>query len=369
MGWQDDPVIGEETQAAIGSDPELDSKGRYVVEPNELQRRAGIRRNRFKDESFAGNVGRGFLSMGEDAGREATLLATSMGASPDVANAAGFAADAGTVLLPMGPTGKGAAAAGAPILDPLAKRTMQAALKPTSKSLVNGDAARAIDTMLKEGVNVTPGGAAKLRVMINKLKSEVADLIAKSPANVKLAPAYKELQSTLDDVGKKGIGYEADQAAVLKAWDEFKNHPMFRQFGMGDSVPIQVADTVKRATQKAVDYTTPVRSAADQAKMAAAKGLRVGMEEAEPAVGPLNAKLSEYINALHQIEPRAAVQANSELFGLAPIAGSAEGAMIALAQRNPWLKSAVARVLYGGQVPSAAARTGVAGAMSLRDDQ
>lgn len=342
--------------------------GRYVVEPNSLQRRAGIRRARFKDENLAGNVGSGFLTLGEDVGRETQNALIAGGAPHNLALLGGLAADAGTMLVPVGPSGKAAAAAAAPVLDKGAKRVMQAALKPTSKSLVNGDAAKAIDTMLREGVNATAGGAAKLRISINKLKSEVADLIANSPANVSLAPAYRELQGTLDDVGKKGIGYEADQAAVLKAWDEFKAHPLFKG---GDTVPVQVADTVKRATQQSVDYTVPAanRSAADRAKMAAASGLRQGMEQAEPGVAPINAKLSEYINALHQIEPRAAVQANSEVFGLAPIAGSAEGAMLALAQRNPWLKSYVAQVLYGGKLPSAVARTGVVGANAMSREE
>ena len=323
---------------------DLPDGGRYVVEPNALQRRAGIRRARFKDENLAGNFGRGLLSLGEDVGRETQNALIAGGAPHNLALLGGFVADAGSSLIPVGGAGAAGAKVGAPVLEAGAKRVMQSALKPTSKSLANGQAAKAIDLMLNEGVNATAGGAAKLRIAINKLKSEVADLISRSPANVNLAPAYRELQSTLDDVGKKGIGYEADQAAVLKAWDEFKAHPLLQ----GDRVPLQAADTVKRATQKSVDYTVPAanRSATDRAKMAAASGLRQGMEAAEPAVAPMNAKLSEYINALKQIEPRAAMQANSELLGLAPIAGSAEGAMIMMAQRNPWMKSAVARVLY-----------------------
>jgi hypothetical protein len=338
---------------------DLPDGGRYVVDPNALQRRAGIRRARFKDENLAGNIGSGFLTLGEDVGRETIGALHAGGLSPAAANVGGAIADAGTSLIPMGAGGAAGAQVGAPIMEAGAKRVMQSALKPTSKSLANGQAAKAIDTMLQEGVNATAGGAMKLRQSITKLKGEVADLIMKSPATVDKNVAYRELAKTLDDVSKKGSGYTVDRAAVLKAWDEFKAHPLLQ--GVGDQVPIQAADTVKRASQKAADSAyssiTPP-GAADEAQKAIARGLRVGMEAAEPAVAPINAKLSEYINALRQIEPRAAMQANSELLGLAPIAGSAEGAMIMMAQRNPWMKSAVARVLY----QSRRAAPGAAGA-------
>jgi hypothetical protein len=341
--------------------------GRQIVEPDAFQRRMGIRKNRYKDENLAGNVGRGILDFGQDMGREATLLTTGMGASPDVANAAGFAANAAADVAPLGRVGGAAKAVVEPLAEPAAKRVMQAALKPTSKSLVNGDAARAIDTMLAEGVNATTGGAAKLRLALNKLKGEVGEVIMNSPATVDKNLAYKELASTLDEVSKKGAGYTADRNAVVKAWEEFKAHPLLQ--GAGDQVPIQAADTVKRASQKAAESAygalTPP-TAADKANMAIASGLRQGMEAAEPQVAAMNAKLSEYINALHQIEPRAAQQANSEIFGLAPIAGSAEGAMLALAQRNPWLKSYVAQVLHRGEIPAGAARIGTVGAEGMQ---
>lgn len=347
--------------------------GRYVVEPNDLQRRAGIRKNRFKDENLAGNVGRGFLTMGEDAGREATLLATNLGASPSVANAAGFAADAGSAFLPVGGAG-GPAKAAAPALEGPAKWFMGQALNAKSRALANGDAAKAIDTMLENGINATAGGAAKLRMLIADLKRQVVPIISQSAATVDRGYAYKELATLLDDVATKGSGYAKDQRAVRKAWEDFKNHPLLDQFAEVDNmIPIQMADKVKRATQEAADkaygsLTKP--TAADDAQMAIARGLRKGMEAAEPAIAQPNAKMHEYLNALEQIEPRAASFAKNQIAGLSPAGQSPEAMLLMLADRNPWLKSYIARALHAGreQVPAAAARGVTATALGLSRD-
>lgn len=299
------------------------------------------------------------------AGGKVTDLATSAGASPEVAAGAGYAANVASQAIPALLGGGPAKAAGAPLMESAAKTVMQSALKPTSKSLANGDAAKAIQTILDEGLNVTAAGAAKLRILITNLKGEVGRLISQSPAEVNRGYAYKELATLLEDVAKKGAGYTADKAAIMKAWNEFKNHPLLDKFAeVGDMIPIQIADKIKRATQQAVKdsygrlTSTP---ASDKSQMAIASGLRQGMEAAEPRVAAMNAKLSEYINALHQLEPRAAIAANRDLGGLAPIASSPEAAMLMLADRNPWLKSYIARILYAGreQIPATAARAGI----------
>lgn len=304
------------------------------------------------------------------AGGKVTDLASAAGASPEVAGGAGYATNVVAQAIPTLLTGASAKTAAAPLMEKAAEFTMQSALKPSSKSLANGDAAKAIDTMLAEGVNATAGGAAKLRLLITQLKGEVGKVISQSPAEVNRGHAYRELAKTLDDVTQKGAGYTADRAAVLKAWEEFRNHPLLEKFGeVSDMIPIQVADTVKRASQKAADSAygalTPP-TAADSAQMAIASGLRQGMEAAEPAVAGINAKISQYIKALELIEPRAAIAANRDIGGLVPLASSAEGAMLMLADRNPWLKSYIARVLHAGRerMPQAAGQAAAAALVS-----
>lgn len=244
---------------------------------------------------------------------------------------------------------------GKPAMEMASRRVMQSALKPTSKAIANGKAAQAITTMLDEGVNATPGGAVKLRFQIGKLKEQLAKAIDDAPgAIVQKHHVYRELSKTLDDVTKQG-NPDSSIEAVKKAWAQFQNHPLIQgdmRNVMTDTIPVRLADELKRGTQRAVKdsygrlTTTP---ADDLAQKAIASGLRQGVEEAVPATAGINAKLSQYINALHQIEPKAAVQANKDLGGLVPLAHSPEAAMMMLADRNPWMKSLIARVLHEGR--------------------
>jgi hypothetical protein len=284
--------------------------------------------------------------------------------SPEAAAGAGAVTNAAIQAVPMViPAGEGAKVAASPVLQGAARTVMQSAMKPSSKSLANGDAAKAIDTMLENGINATAAGAAKVRGLISDLKKQVGEIISLSPAEVNRGYAYKELAKTLDDVGQKASGYKPDQQAVLKAWEEFKNHPLLDKFAeVDDMIPIQAADRMKRASQKAAESAygaaTPP-TAADKSQMAIATGLRKGMEEAEPSVGVINKKLSDFINVLQQVEPRAAMAANRDLGGLVPITHSPEAAALMLADRNPWIKSYLARILNSGseQIPANTARS------------
>lgn len=304
----------------------------------------------------AGEATRGLDEAGETAGGAVTDAAARV-LPAEVAGALGAATKVG---LPAAVGGLGGGAAGKPVMEAGAKRLMQSSLRPGSKSLANDNAAKAIQTMLEEGVSATTGGAVRLRMMINKLKAKVGQMISQADgALVDKAHVYRELASKLDEVTKQGTP-NAARGAVMRAWDEFTNHPLLQgemrdlmAAGRGpNQIPVQLADDLKRGTQKAVKdaygrvTTTP---ADDQAQMAIATGLRKGIEEAVPGVGAVNAKLSEYINALHQIEPRAAMEANKQLGGLVPLAHSPEAAMLMLADRNPWMKSLIARILYRGR--------------------
>ena len=353
---------------------EKERAGKGSAKPSPLMEHAlGLSRSMIAGGPMFGLISHG-MKTGSDLADKAAYKAgeavTDLTGSP----AAGYATNVAIQAVPAVLSG-GPAKSLAPALEGPARSLMQSALKPSSKSLVNGDAAKAIDTMLQEGVNATTGGAAKLRILINKLKAEVGQVISQSPATVDRGYAYKELAGTLEDVTKKGSGYNADRAAVLKAWDEFKNHPLLDKFAEVDNqIPIQSADMVKRASQKAAESAysalTPP-TASDKAQMAIAAGLRKGMEAEEPRVAAMNAKLSEYINALQQIEPRAAAAANRDIGGLVPLAHSPEAAMLMLADRNPWMKSFIARALYAGkeQIPATAARAGVAIGVSANNKQ
>lgn len=250
-------------------------------------------------------------------------------------------------------------ATGAPTMERGARWFMQQAVNPPGKALAGGPnspAIKAIDTMLQNNIPATTAGSAMLRDRITALKNAVRAKIATSTEVVNRGHVEKEITKLLDEVSAKGAGYKADKAAVLKAWSDFKNHPLLQnaspEFLRGDEIPMQVADVVKRASQKAAEKAygslTPP-STSDAAQQAIARGLKQGMNAADPEVAVKNAKISEYLNALEVLEPRAAQFASRQVAQFAPMATTAEGAMVMLADRNPWIKSLVARVLYQGR--------------------
>lgn len=374
MGWQDAPVVDEappQQQQAWASAPEVAAEQPPAKQNRFAETAARIARGLMMGgplgavNAGVGEALRGLDDVGEAAGG-ATTDALAGVVPPQLAAAAGTALKVGIPAVVGGGAGAGG---GSQLLEKGAKRLVQSALKPTSKSLANKNAAKAIQTLLEEGISVTAAGGAKLRELIGQLKGEVGRLIATSPAQVNRGHVYKELSKALDDVTEKGAGYNADRASVLKAWEEFKSHPLLEKFAeVDDMIPIQMADKVKRATQQSAKeaYRRPggsVTPADEKSQMAIAAGLREGMEAAEPGIAGINAKLSRYINALHQLEPRAAIAANRDLGGLVPLAETPEMAMLMLADRNPWLKSYVAKVLYEGRkgIPAAA---GIVGAQN-----
>ena len=224
-----------------------------------------------------------------------------------------------------------------------ARRTMQSALKPTSKALANGDASKAITTMLDEGVSATPGGAAKLRGQIDRLKGEVQDLIEQSPSSVDKGYAMSEVSKTLDKF-KNQVNPDADIDAIKKSWQEFSSK-------WGSKIPVQQAQALKQGTQNVLRESygrTTSSPAGEAAQKAMASGLRQGIEDAVPGVAERNANASELINALKILEPRAAQSANKDIFGLAAIPIHPEMSALMLADRNPWLKSLIAQGLYSG---------------------
>jgi hypothetical protein len=260
---------------------------------------------------------------------------------PEVSGGAGAITNATLNALP--------GTSGALLKTPLewaAKHSMQSALKPTSIALQNGNAAKAINTLLEEGVNVTPGGAMKLRFQIDLLKKEVNSAIANAPAGTTVDKAYaaSEIVKTLDEF-KKQVNPTADTDAIKAAWQEFNG--LFPA-----KIPVAEAQAVKEGTQAQLrdkygrPTVTPAQVAAEKAM---ARGMRLGIEDAVPGVAEPNAKASQLINALKLVERREGMAGNRDLGGLALLAHNPEAGAAMLADRNPWFKSGLARLLYSGR--------------------
>lgn len=253
-----------------------------------------------------------------------------------------------------------------PVLEKAAKGLMHSAIKPASKDIVSGDAAKAIDTMLKEGANVSSSGVAKLRGLVDKLHGEVAQKIeaaAKSGTTVDKSYVGSELYKTLQKF-RNQLNSGADEAAILKSWQETSQK-------LAAKIPVDQAQSLKQGTYKILaDKYAKIgaveNEAATQAQMAGARGLRKGIEDAVPGVGPLNARESSVINAIEMAERRAGIGGNKDVGGIAWLANNPAAAAAMMADRSAafksWLankifqvRNAVPAAMRGGALPAASA--------------
>ena len=225
-----------------------------------------------------------------------------------------------------------------------AKNLMQRAIKPSYESLANGNAAKAIQTMLDEGINASEAGMAKVQTQLNKLREQTKAVIANSPAEIDKNKVANELLGVLDRVQRQGI-YKKDVKAVESAFDEFMAHPLIK----GDKIPIQLAQDMKKAGNKKLAGDYGEMSNADiESQKALVRGLKEGIAEAEPAVKPLNARQAELLNVLDVARKRSLMSGNQNPAGMAllaknPVAGTA----YALEKEAP-IRSMAARGLYQG---------------------
>jgi hypothetical protein len=293
-----------------------------------------------------GKVGEMVDKAAYGAGGKVTDIASQY-VSPEVAAGAGTATNIAIQAIPVVLGGEAAKIVGSPALKAVGKRFMQSALKPPSTSFVGGEkseAVRAIKTMLEEGVNVTPQGAAKLRSMITKLNTEVKSIIANSTGVVDRQKVGAEILKKLDDVSKE-IKPGASMKAVEEVFDEFMSHPLLK----GDKIPVQLAQDMKTATQKVLsDDFGQLSNASKEAQKAGTRALRQGIEEVAPDVAKLNAKESELLNALLHAEHRAAIAGNTNPAGLGFLANNPAAFAAFLADRSSLFKSIVGRILYSG---------------------
>lgn len=244
-----------------------------------------------------------------------------------------------------------------------AQRLMQSAVKPTIKDLKSGDAARAISTMLDEGISPTAGGMEKLRGKIGELNDQIKTAIANSPASIDKFAVGKHLQDTFDRFVKQ-VNPTSDIEAIKSAWSEFLNHPM----APGASrIPVQMAQEMKQNTYKVLNKKYgQVGAASDEAQKSIARGLKDEIASAVPEVGPLNAKESDLINALKVGERRALMSLNNNPMGLSLLTKDPAHWAMFMADRSSAFKALVARMLYSG-TPNAP--TGAKAAMTAESMQ
>lgn len=280
---------------------------------------------------------------------------------PEVAAGAGAAANMTVGAVPAIVGGGVSKAALSPSLQSSARNWMQSAMKPSYEQIRSGDAAKAITTMLKEGINVSEGGVAKLKGKIDELNNQIVEAIKASPATVDkdrvanvLAGELARLKGAVSGVYD---GMQANPQARIKAieevWTKFINQPAL----LGkQEMPVLMAQKMKQGTYKELEGKYgELESGVIEAQKGIARGLKEGVERAVPSVGPANKAEGELINALEVMHKRATMDANRNPGGLAWITHDLPQFIAMITAQHPAAKSAIARALYS---PTAAAAPG-----------
>lgn len=314
--------------------------------------------------STAGNIGREAMGRLWEKGAYkaggAVTDATAGFLPPEAAAGAGYATNVGIQAIPAIAFGEAAKLA-SPVLRSGSEQLIRSALKPGNKAVATGQAGRAVNTILDEGVNVTNGGARVLQDRITGMNSQIADALRSSNATIDKGAAGSRITDTLRKFENQ-VDPSADVKTIQDTLARFLNNP-----NQPNPLPVQQAQAIKQGTYNVLQGKFgEAGSAATEAQKALARGLKEEIASAVPSVAPLNARESDLINALKLVQRRNAVAGNKDPLGLVPLAHDPVAAAGFLASRSEWVKSMLARLLNAGkeQIPANIGRAigGVVGA-------
>jgi hypothetical protein len=300
----------------------------------------------------------------------------------------------------------------APVATRAAGALMQSAVKPglkaTAKAFAKGvtpEDLPVVKTLLKEGVNVSPGGIAKLDRIINTTNADIRSVLDSSSATILPSKVAARTQDVAARVANQ-VDPQADVAAVQGVTDRFLSQPKTSQLVQTGTkqVPTGVLDASGQMTTKAApvmgraekpitladaqDMKTGTYRALKEkaygelkgpeieAQKALARGLKEEIEQEAANSGvdisALNAREGASITARDAIARRIAAAGNRDPVSLAWLAHNPTASMLFVMERSPAVKSMLARGLYqsasrAARVPENVIRTLVS-AIAQQDD-
>lgn len=236
-----------------------------------------------------------------------------------------------------------------------ARRLMQSALKPSPlEGQKNID--RAVETLLKEGANVSRGGVEKLRGIGTGLNSEVEGILAASPETIPKGAPATTISAEIAKNDANNPLPAGPRAAMESVLNEYLSNPL-----VATDIPLPKAQQYKQTLYQVLkdDYGKQLPAGQTVAQKALARGLREYIEQKAPGVVPLNERASDIWNAVNTAEHRALAAGNKDPAGLAALFAGQHpiGAGSFIANRSELLKSLLARGMYsevGKRAPGAA---------------
>ncbi len=224
--------------------------------------------------------------------------------------------------------GKGLAAGGT--------RLMQSAVKPTLKMAPNTP--KIVKTMLDEGINVSPGGLAKLNRVLEAKNDDIAEAVKASTGLISKADVAARTGAISGRLSQQ-VNPRADLEAVAKGTAEFMEGPTH--------LTVPQAQAMKQGTyaQLKSNYGQ-LSSAAVETQKTLARGLKEEIAKEVPEIAGLNAQESALIATKEALGRRVALSGNRDPVGFAWVTSHPTTFLAALIDRAPAVKSMLARGMY-----------------------
>ncbi len=197
-----------------------------------------------------------------------------------------------------------------------------------------------VDTLLKEGVNVTPGGVDKLSQLLTATNDELTAKLAASDATISKARVLDRVQEAGQDALKSEVNPQGSLKAIEKVANQFIEHPEYP----GDTpLSVSEAQNLKTGTYRQIGASYgKSKPGTIAAQKALARGLKEEIAAAVPEASALNARESSLMAAGETMGRAVSKSANADPLGLLFAAHNPELFLAGLINRQPLFKSLIA---------------------------
>lgn len=233
------------------------------------------------------------------------------------------------------------------------RRLMQSALKPSNATMregatqgvrTKGDVAERV--LREPRILVSQGSLEKIQGQIDEINDSIRQVLTTSGAGLEVP--LQRATKPLADVAQRAVTQAnptKDLETVNRAYDEFMAHPLGRE----GFVPVATAQDMKTGTYRAIrGKYGELGSFETEAQKALARGLKDEVAHVVPEVAAKNMRESELIFIEKAVGAALNRAGNTDPIGFANAAPASKRFWLALADRSPLLKSALARVVRAG---------------------
>ena len=240
----------------------------------------------------------------------------------------------------------GSQAVGGAITGTMAKSApwlMNKAVRPSARLLeeYRMSSSELANTLLEDGINVTQGGLDKLRGLIFGDNAEIQALVNASPARISKDAALGRVDTYAGEAMRSHVNPNKALTKATQVADEFVEHPYYR----GDTVSAAEAQRLKVGTYQEIGdaFNKPQRA---RALKALARGLKEEVADAVPGVAAINAREARRLGAGEAVATRIGADNASDPLGLLFAASNPQLFIAGLINRQPVIKSMLARGMY-----------------------